>query len=93
MQRIPFPRYLDAPHQIILWSVDEIGVFFACTSVGIVQDHMFPGMAVGAAMMYVYRRYRDRHPNGFLRHLGYWYGLVPVKGRAPLNPFQRKVLP
>lgn len=93
MQRLPFPRYLDTPHHIIMWTVDEVMVFVACTILGIIDGHMLPGMAVGAAMMYVYRRYRDRHPNGYLRHLAYWYGLVPIKGRGRLNPFQRRVLP
>ena len=93
MQRLPFPRYLDAPHQILMWSVDEVVVFMVCTIVGVLQGHALPGMFVGIALMYVYRRFRDRHPDGFVRHVAYWYGLVPLKGRASLNPFQRRVLP
>lgn len=92
-QRTPFPRHLDTPHQIVFWRVDEVSVLFVFIILGIIQNRLFTGMLIGLAAMYVYRRYRERHPNGYLRHAAYWYGLITLKGRSVLNPFQRKVLP
>ena len=91
--QLQFPRYLDAPQRFLFWTVDQIIPFAMMAMVGMIADMLMVCLGIGALMAWGFARYRDSRPDGHLQHLAYWYGIMPLKGRAALNPFARSVFP
>lgn len=93
MENIHFPRYLDAPTRLLFWTVDQIVPFAILALVGMLTKTLFVCLILGAIVSWSFTRYRDSRPDGYLQHMAYWYGLIPLKGRACINPFTRQVYP
>jgi conjugal transfer pilus assembly protein TraL len=93
MEAIPFPRYLDAPQRFLFWTVDQIVPFATLALIGMLMKMLFVCVLVGAVLSWGFARFRDSRPDGYLQHLAYWYGLLPLNGRACLNPFFRRIYP
>lgn len=93
MDAVPFPRDIDAPQRFLFWTFDQMVPFSTLVVVGLMMEMLFVSIILGAALSWAFARYRDSKPDGFLQHAAYWYGLLPLKGRAVLNPFQRRIYP
>lgn len=87
------PRGVDDPPHILFWRSDDFAVFGACYCIGLLANQLTIFLILGFAATYWMRKYRDGQPEGFLRHLLWWHGLLPVKARGLLSPFHRQVLP
>lgn len=40
-----------------------------------------------------YRKFRDNHPDGYLKHLFYHWGLYFCKSKSMRNPFIKQYIP
>jgi conjugal transfer pilus assembly protein TraL len=108
MQRVQIPRHVDAPQRFLFWTVDQAIPFAVCVGIGIVMKMLLMAMIAGLVVVWQLNRYRDSRPDGYMRHLMWWNGLVkPTEGRkyvggfvgpkkmvrSVMNPFARRVFP
>lgn len=91
--QLKFPRHMDAPQRVLFWTVDQIIPFSTMLLIGMLTETLLISLVVGAAVGWGFARFRDSRPDGYLQHLVYWYGLLPLKGRACVNPFDKSVYP
>ncbi len=90
MSQIEIPRYVDDPPHILLWSADEVAPILLALVFGIIFSHTFIFLLAGVALTKVYSRFRDGRPDGYIMHLIYWYGFLPIRARSIPNPFARR---
>lgn len=93
MQAIPFPAHLDAPQRFLFWTADQAVPFAVMAFVGMATENLMICMFIGAGLGWGMGRYRDSQPDGHLMHAAYWFGILPLSGRACLNPFERRIFP
>ena len=94
MDPVKIPRYIDANQVVLLrWTADELAIFGTMFVIGIIISHPTVGMALGMASVSGFGRYRNSKSDGFLMHIMYWWGLVPLRNRSIVNPFHRRILP
>ncbi len=77
------------PIQFLFWSLDEIYTVAVDLIWGIWFDQLLLGMLMGWLMIRVYRRFRDRHPDGHLSHRLYWLGFYFSRSKTLPNPYVR----
>jgi conjugal transfer pilus assembly protein TraL len=87
------PRTLDQPITLLLWSADELVPFCAVVVIGMLMGQFLIALVVALGVTRAYRRFRDIHPDGYLFHLAYWYGFMPISSRHFPNPFIRTFYP
>ena len=93
MEPIHFPRDLDSPQRFLFWTFDQMVPFSTLVVVGLVMEMLLISVVLGAILAWAFARFRDSRPDGYLQHAAYWYGLLPLKGRAVGNPFLRRIYP
>lgn len=93
MEPIPFPKDVDAPGRFLFWTFDQVVPFALMALIGMLTQMLFICLIIGGALSWAFSRYRDSRPDGYLQHAVYWYGILPLKGRAAVNPFQRTIYP
>jgi conjugal transfer pilus assembly protein TraL len=93
MQQIPFPRHIDAPQRFLFWTVDQMIPFATMALIGMATKTLMVCLVIGGVLGWALARYRDSRPDGYLQHMAYWYGVLPLKGRSAMNPFARTVFP
>lgn len=91
--QLEFPRYLDAPQQILWWTADQMVPFAMMALIGMATKTLMLCLLIGGLMSWLFARFRDSRPDGYLQHIAYWYGVLPLKGRAAINPFMRRIFP
>ncbi len=91
--QLEFPRYLDAPQQILFWTADQMVPFATMALIGMATKNLMVCLLLGGVAAWGFARFRDSKPDGYLQHIAYWYGVVPLKGRAAINPFLRRIYP
>ena len=92
MQKIP--NYLDDPAQMLFWEIDEFLILCVFFGVGIVAGQLTAMVVFALVLVRVYRKVRDRRPNGFLVHMVYWHTGLGAKTENPgslVLPFIRRV--
>lgn len=93
MEPIPFPKYVDAPQRLLFWTTDQVMPFAVLVVIGVIVNSLFLCMILGIGLSWVFTRYRESKPEGFLVYLSYWYGILVPKGRCVVNPFLKRILP
>ena len=90
---VPFPETADEPPYVLLWRIDDVAlpVLFLC--VGMLTAHVVVFTAIGIGAMYLYRKHRSGHPEFYVLHLAYWFGIYPARGAAFVNPYIKSFLP
>lgn len=94
MQKIP--TEIDEPPMFFLWSADEFVPVVAIMGIGMFAGFLSISLVASYFFLKFYRRKRDGNPRGFLRHWGYWIGLVGgagSKSRTVKNGFARRFIP
>lgn len=88
---IPFPQHIDSPRPFLVWTTDEMVPLVLLISIGIFIDRFFTFLLLGFVAITVWRRLRDRMPDGFILHYLYFRIGVPFKGRTFVNPFDSEI--
>ena len=93
MEQTPLPRRIDDKPRLLFWTADEAVPFALLFMVGMVIGQFILCIVLGLGASWLFRKYRDRHPDGYVLHALYWYGVMPLRGRCLVNPFHRRILP
>lgn len=89
MDPIDIPVHLDEPKMVLVFSSDQFLAFMISFSAGLILRELFAGMVFGIALAWVFRKFRDAVPDGYVAHAIYWYTGFPLGGRCVINPFIR----
>lgn len=92
MEPVEIPGRIDDPIHVLMWSLDEMGPIFVGLIFGMAIGQAMIGFGIGIVITNNYRKYRDRHPDGYLFHMFYWSGFYQAT-RSMVNPFTRRYLP
>lgn len=84
-----FPQYLSKPYQVLWFEPDDLCLMFTGLIIfGIRIGGWFwilvPIIPVG------YSRLKRNYPRGFIKHMGYFLGIIPFKGYP--SYFQQKFM-
>lgn len=94
MELVRIPRRIDDPPHVLMWSLDEFMPMAVGLAFGMMIGQATISFLVGYIFTRYYRRYRDTHPDGYLLHLMYWYGIATMKKAKTIkNPFVRRYFP
>lgn len=94
MKPLRMPRSLDDQMYILFWSVDEAlpGLFIFIIGVLVAQKLVCLILAIVVTKLF--RRMKEGNPDGFLLHIGYWYGLISGRRAYSMpNAFIREFIP
>lgn len=73
-----FPRYLNAPVQVLWWEVDQIALAAVAYAFGLMYGWIvFSFLAVA---LWYYSSKKKLYPRGFLKHTLYFIGFIDFKG-------------
>jgi len=70
-ESLEFPRYLDAPQQILFWTVDQMVPFATMALIGMLTQTLALCLVIGGLAGWGFARYRDSKPDVFLQHICY----------------------
>ncbi len=73
-----FPAYLHQPFQILVFEMDEFGMFLITLIFALVWGGIFYLFIV--VVPYGYSKTKKKYPRGFIRHLSYFAGLSKMDG-------------
>lgn len=90
MEPIDIPIYLDEPKMILIFSSDQFAAFVVAFTLGLVLKQLMAGIFIGVGFAWLFRKFRESVPDGYVAHLLYWYTGFPLAGRCVLNPFIRR---
>jgi conjugal transfer pilus assembly protein TraL len=90
---LEMPHRIDDPPMFLLWSLYDMIGFILIVLLGIATSQLLVSILLGLVLMRLYRRHRERRPEGYILHWLYWYGLIPVTARSIPNPFCRRWVP
>ena len=93
MNLIKIPDRLDEAPQMLLWTMDELLPPIFLFAVGVIFKSPFLYGLVGFAGSYVYRKFRESKPDGYIIHMCYYYGLPLFSEKKMPNPFIRRFFP
>lgn len=93
MQPIQIPTRLGEPMHILFWPADEIVPMIAGLVIGIVIEQALICFLIGMFVAKLYGRFRDNHPDGYLRHMFFHWGFGFTKCPSMINPFIKRLIP
>ncbi len=93
MERHQIPQTLDAKPLALIFNATQIFTFFGFAIVGVAINHPFLAGAIGLIVGSFFTKYVDKRPDGFIRHMAYFYGLPVLRGRSGLNGLDREFRP
>lgn len=92
MKPIKIPTGQDDPMMFFFWSLDEALPFLIAFGIGIVLHKTLFLLIAAYIFVKIYRKLKDSSPDKFFLHTAYHYGLVPIKSRTLINPFEEKFI-
>lgn len=92
MDTVRLPRHLHR-RQILFWDAEQFMVSMFALILGILTEAIFTSLTLGLILVLIMRRFQHQLPDGYLLHLLWWHGLLPMSYRTTPNPFERRVLP
>lgn len=75
-----FPQYLSKPYQVLWFEPDDIALIIAATFIFGLKIGGWIGVLLVIATPVVYGRVKRNYPRGFVKHLGYFLGVMSFKG-------------
>lgn len=91
--RVQIPRTIDDLPYLLIWRLDDFMPPIACLLLGYAIGFPLPALLLGFGASFLYQRYRDGKPEGYVLHALYWYGLFIPRNRSFPNPFIRVLEP
>lgn len=93
MDTLDFPHHIDEPPTLLIWRLDDMIPVVVALIAGILIGHLTVALIGGVALSHSYRKFRDRQPDGYVLHLLYWIGMMPMSAKTTPNPFARRWVP
>ncbi|QSV17592.1 type IV conjugative transfer system protein TraL [Photobacterium ganghwense] len=92
MKPVEIPRRIDDPIHALLWSLDELLPISIGMVVGVMLGKAAICTLIGFGITNLYKRFRDNHPDGYMFHSLYWFGVMGGS-RSMINPYIRRLYP
>lgn len=89
MDPIEIPVHLDEPKMVLIFSSDQFVAFTLAFTAGLLFRELLAGIVFGVGLAWLFRKFRDAVPDGYVAHALFWYTGLPMKGRSLFNPFIR----
>lgn len=89
MEPIEIPVHLDEPKMVLIFPSDQFVVFTLAFTAGLIFRELLAGIIVGVGLAWLFSKFRDAVPDGYVAHALYWYTGFPLQGRCVFNPFIR----
>jgi conjugal transfer pilus assembly protein TraL len=87
------PRDLDDQMYVLFWSADELLPGASIFVLGVLINQKLVCLAIAILLTKLFRRLKEGNPDGFLLHLGYWYGVISEKRAFTMpNAFIREFI-
>lgn len=86
MKRIFIPRTVDKPPIFLLWSAEEVMMMTVCMSIGMLVDYAMIMFLGSLLLVKKFRQFETQHPDGYLLHALYWYGLLGTSKHKTMPP-------
>lgn len=94
MKAVRMPQTLDDQFYILMWPADELLPAMFVFVLGVLLNQKLVCLALAVVITKLFRRMKEGNPDGFLLHLGYWYGLIGGgKAYTLPNPYIREFVP
>ena len=93
MNPVEIPRHIEDPVHLLLWTIDEIAPIGIGLVIGIFLGAPLMYMGIGWGCSFFYKKFMDRHADGYILHVLYWYGLMPTRSKFSPNPFIKEFYP
>ena len=94
MKALRMPRDLDDQMYVLFWTTDELLPGLSIFVLGVLINQKLACLLVALLLTKVFRRLKEGNPDGFLLHLGYWYGVVAERRAYSMpNAFIREFVP
>jgi len=77
------PQYIDNPPQVIFWEADEFVPVFMLLALGIVTRTLTLCIFASWVIYKVFVHFKNQHLRGYLWHVVYRIGLIPLNKRFP----------
>ena len=74
-----FPQYLSKPYQVLWFEPDDMIMAYAAA---IIFGFMIGGVfwVIVPIVPFAYGRMKKKYPRGFIKHVGYFLGIITFKG-------------
>lgn len=94
MRPLKMPQTLDDQFHVLMWSADEFLPAAFIFIVGVLLNQKLICLVLALVVTKAFRRVKEGNPDGFLLHLGYWYGFIAGgKAYTMPNPYVREFIP
>jgi conjugal transfer pilus assembly protein TraL len=94
VKSLRMPRSLDDQLFVLFWSADELIPGMVVFVLGVVINQKLICLLAALVMTKLFRRLKEGNPDGFLLHLGYWFGLIAEpRAYSMPNAFIREFVP
>ena len=93
MKPLRMPRSLDEQMYVLFWTADEILPGLAIFILGVLINEKLLCLLLALIVTKLFRKLKEGNPDGFLLHLGYWYGLIGNRAYSMPNAFIREFVP
>lgn len=93
METKKFSRHNDMPQRFLFWQIDQVVPLSTMIVMGALSGNLILYGAIGLGVAWALGRWRDSNPDGYMLHMLYWYGIIPIRARVAINPFLRKIYP
>jgi conjugal transfer pilus assembly protein TraL len=90
MKQVTIPQYVDELPQIWFWELDEAFFLFMGVFIGLLVGWMFTGIVIGVIVAGLFGKFKQGQNRGLLIHIGYWLGIIPLKGMWCSISFERE---
>lgn len=81
MESMPIPHYIDNPAQWLWWETDEVVPIAIMISMGMIFHMLTISLFASWGFFKLYVYFKNRHLRGYLDHIAYRIGLVPLNKR------------
>ena len=87
-------KFIDAPPNLLGFQLDELVIICLAIIVGIISELIIFTLPLGILLCKIYARFRNDRADGYLMHLLYHWGLMPMRGKRVFpNAFIKRWLP
>ncbi|RWR30557.1 hypothetical protein D2T29_12865 [Sinirhodobacter populi] len=93
VKEVRIPQTLDLPPLVLIFNASHLFSFVGFAMVGVVVGHAVIGGVLGLFFGSFINKYNDKKPDGYIRHMGYFFGFPVMAGKKYTNGLDRDLRP